>query len=110
MSVPVYSVMLWSLAQATAATGKSGPTVPDGEVYILRDIDAWSSTGAAGDFFVLYGAAGVAIQLLAIGDGHSSHSTQWRGRQVYAPGEQLAVQVGTGTWNIQMSGYRLTLP
>lgn len=34
----------------------------------------------------------------------------WRGRQVFAQGEQIGFEVEAGLWAIACSGYQLTLP
>lgn len=106
----VYSIRILATAGLTVASGFVGPIVPDGLVYVVRDIDARSNTGITGDQLAFYNqTAGIlwAPQLVA---GGSDEGFQWRGRQVYNPGERVMVQSFSGEWTVSISGYQLTLP
>ena len=84
--------------------------MPAGFVYVLRDIDLFELTGAAATFAQVLSPV---IGVLALFAGQLEPTTRsyaWRGRQVYADGEQVGFQVLAGTWSITASGYQLTLP
>lgn len=107
---PVYSLRILAAGNVTAATGEVGPVVPDGLVYVVRDIDLINDTGAPGDEIYLKGQA---LQLLWVVKQPSPATTvnfAWRGRQVYNAGERVGFVVVAGTWDISVSGYQLTLP
>lgn len=84
-------------------------TVPDDVRLVVRDIDAVEVSGTANSTLVVYNAAGgllwTADRLAAAGNFNAA----WRGRQVYTPGQLIKVQVVSGTWEIQISGYELSL-
>lgn len=84
-------------------------TVPTGVRIVLRDIDAHEESGVAGTVMALQSPAGgnlwVAQRVLASDSGNA----QWRGRQVFNPGESFNFHVFSGTWSLQASGYELTL-
>jgi hypothetical protein len=81
--------------------------VPTGEVWIVRDIDAYNNSGssAADCYFVdaisngtFYYAKNAAV---------SKDSVQWRGRQVFGAGGSVYVNPNGNTWDIRISGYKL---
>lgn len=87
-----------------------GPIVPDGLVYVVRDIDAVHTAGSSSDVFEVIGQA---LQLLWFATASTSDANggaQWRGRQVFNEGEQVGFKAVSGTWDISCSGYQLTLP
>lgn len=110
MARDVYSIRIFATASLTASSGKVGPVVPPGLVYVVRDIDAYESSGIANANMVLLGQTGGIIWNPTRGSSTGVINPQWRGRQVYQDGEQVAFEVGLGTWSISCSGYQLTLP
>lgn len=106
----VYSLRIAAFGTLTPATGKVGPTVPAGLVYIVRDIDAVDTTIATGDELAVYGPIGEYLLIARQGHELTGFNYSWRGRQVYGPGEQIAFQSIAGSWDIACSGYQLTLP
>jgi len=105
MARTVYSAVFY------AASGISSPvtmfTVPAGEVWVVRDIDAYNNAGASmsdiyfvdsvsnGTFF--YGKVAAA----------SKDTVQWRGRQVFTFGGGAYVNPNGSNWDVRVSGYRL---
>jgi hypothetical protein len=90
--------------------GTIGPVVPDGLVYVVRDIDVVNETGTTGDELSFIGP--VLNQLIVIRQGHEMNGFiwSWRGRQIYSVGEQVGVKANVGSWSVTISGYQLTLP
>ena len=84
--------------------------MPAGFVYVVRDIDALEQTGTAGATMVLVGQTGAFIWLAGGLTGPAVGNWAFRGRQVYAEGEQVAVKSTLGTWAVSVSGYQLSLP
>lgn len=83
--------------------------VPDGVRIILRDIDAVEISGTENALLVVLNAASGYLWAADRFSEPSNFNAQWRGRQVYNPGESIVAQVISGTWVIQMSGYELSL-
>lgn len=106
MARSVYSVQILSLSPALPS---QTVTVPDGVRLIVRDIDACEIGGTLPAILLVRQAAtGVfwgAQRMVA----SQLYVAQWQGRQVFNPGETLSVQVVSGSWDIQISGYELTL-
>lgn len=110
MAQAVYSLRIFATGGLTVAAGKVGPLVPDGLVYVVRDIDVVNETGASTDEMVVFNQTGG--HLFVIRQAHEivGFNFAWRGRQVYNVGEQVAFQSTAGTWSVSCSGYQLTLP
>lgn len=107
MATPVYSASFFSVPEAT---GRDVLTVPDGQVWILRDIDMWSNGGLAGAEIFFFGSSDQ-IFWDRVSDGSKGDSWfQWHGRIVFTPGQTWGSQVLAGTWGITAGGYILTLP
>lgn len=87
-------------------------TVPGGEIYIVRTMDAiLPVTWALGLFgfgmedegeFVLWGVSQPYVEA-----GVPYH---WEGRQAFAAGQQLWVSVSDPGWNVFVTGYVFTEP
>lgn len=110
MARDVYSIRIFASASLTASSGIVGPVVPADFVYVLRDVDAVELTGSGtGAFQIIAQTLGV-LYAFQRGATLASAVAQWRGRQVYGPGEKVGFEVVTGTWSIAASGYQLSLP
>ena len=110
MARTVYSLRIFAHAGLSPAGSPVGPTVPTGLLYVVRDIDAFSNTGAVGDDLVAFSpVAGVLWRARLAASGNPLIWT-FRGRQVYAEGETVGFQSLQGTWSVTCSGYQLTLP
>jgi hypothetical protein len=95
------------LLQAGGLTGSVSATVPDGKIWILRDLDCVVHSGDPG-VIVLHGAGG---QDIYIGDTATTSTTLWygwRGRQILVAGETVTIEVAAGNWDATLSGYELT--
>lgn len=107
MSTAVYSA---SFIQAAAVEGEERITVPAGQVYILRDIDAWCDQVAAGYEIAFVGYSGQ-VFFAAVGSASIPlNNAQWRGRLVFTPGQTFGCNVVSGSWGVAMGGYILSLP
>jgi hypothetical protein len=106
----VYSLRIFAAGSLTNGVGTVGPIVPDGLVYIVRDMDAFSDTAGATDNLVVFNQLGGILWDLQGSLQPQGGNWQWRGRQVYNEGEQVAVRAFVGTWAIAISGYQLGLP
>ncbi len=102
---PVYSVQL------AAIVGLDGPatfTVPDGFVWVLRDVDVWY-VGFLTNVVHLLGSAGQTIWGNAFAGAEQPQYASWRGRQVLNPGQTFGLSSSSAT-DFTVSGYSLTLP
>lgn len=110
MAQAVYSLRIFSSAGLSPGAGTVGPIVPAGFVYIVRDIDAFDDTAGATDNLIIFSqTSGVLINWVGPSPA-AAGCYQWRGRQVYNEGEQVALRSFVGTWGVSISGYQLTLP
>lgn len=110
MALPVYSLRIFAHASLVTSAGTVGPVVPAGFVYVLRDVDVFEETGAQGVTLSVVNPLGGYLTVFLTGSTLQSRVQQWRGRQVYHPGEQVGFFAGSGQWAIMASGYQLTLP
>jgi hypothetical protein len=106
----VYSTQFVAGTGLTATTVSVGP-VPAGEVWILRDVDAYANTGLTSRVDVnVRGSVGQTIAYLEFPPSTQA-SKQWTGRQVINPGESFGYQIGgLDAVDLTISGYRLTTP
>lgn len=110
MAAYVYSLRIFASGSLSPGAGMVGPIVPDGLVYIVRDIDAFDDSAGSSDNLVVFNQLG-GILVSWIGPSIASIGAyQWRGRQVYNEGEQVAFRSFGGSWAVACSGYQLTLP
>jgi hypothetical protein len=103
----IYSASFMSASQIT---GRVGLVVPDGVVWVIRDIQVWEDgqegpvpiyvVGSNNQIFWAFGADGTFNGSLG----------QWEGRVVLEAGQSMAVQPGGGTWDVTICGYQLTAP
>jgi len=85
--------------------------VPTGFIAVVRDLDAFIGTPIATPNIYLHGALGQTIYWATATIGQSQIN-QWRGRQVYEPGELVVVHAEVGpldAWDVTVSGYLLTI-
>jgi hypothetical protein len=104
---PVYSLRIFG-GQLTATS--SSVTVPAGLLYIVRDIDVVLTTPSGTSVFFLSDPAGGILWYVSVDPAVTARWQGWRGRQVYEDGEVLTMTAQSGTWDIHVSGYQLTLP
>lgn len=110
MAQAVYSKQLWVLDNVTGFI--TGPSVPAGKVWILRDImviNFQDQTMPVGPFWV--GSTNVRF-IFAMGNGrmHGFTPVEWHGRVVLNAGEQLHVSLTGPFWCVYVGGYELTSP
>jgi hypothetical protein len=104
---PVYSTRFY---QVSLLVGSDSIVVTPGYIWIVRDIDVTNRTGGGSDQFIWFGPLNQVIWITYVSDDLAFHSAQWRGRQVFREGEAMTFDAGTGTWDVTVSGYALTLP
>jgi hypothetical protein len=100
------------LVQQEALSGTVNTTVPPGVLWIVRDIDYLVIT-IAGSVQVVVGitAPGPVQSAIDYFVTSSIEARQWRGRQVLNAGDELSVAVtGSGSSDVTISGYELSLP
>jgi hypothetical protein len=110
MAQAVYSLRIFATGGLSPGAGTVGPIVPAGLVYIVRDIDAFDDTAGSSDNLIVFNQTGGVLLSWQGPSIASIGNYQWRGRQVYNEGEQVAVRSFAGTWAVAISGYQLTLP
>lgn len=110
MAQTVYSLRLYAAQNLAPGSGVVGPVVPAGFIYVLRDIDVCSFTSTTGDELLVKGPTGGNVYVVVLTAGGDRFNFQWRGRQVYAEGEQIGFHSLAGGWDVMASGYQLTLP
>lgn len=110
MARAVYSQRFFAFAGATPV-GPVGPIVPAGFVFVVRDIDAVVRSSGTAQLEILGQVVG---QLIALWSYPQSpvpdNNFEWRGRQVFGVGERVGISVLSGSWDVAISGYQLTLP
>lgn len=110
MARVVYSQRLFAVQALTNAAGVVGPVVPAGVIWVLRDLDIVVEAGATGNNMGVKNQVGGLLAFFSVGTATPGPNFAWRGRQIYAVGEQIGFEVFSGTWDIAASGYQLTLP
>lgn len=110
MSANVYSLRIFGHGGLSPAGGEVGPVVPAGFIWVVRCIDVVEPTGTRpASLFVFNANLGLLWSVNSPAGDVTGHY-QWQGRQVYAEGEKIGFQSGSGTWSVSCSGYQLTLP
>jgi hypothetical protein len=110
MARDVYSIRIFSTGGLTSAAGTVGPVVPAGLVYVLRDMDAVEITGATSAQLEVLNPTLQPLWFINTANPQIAANFQWRGRQVFGPGEQVGFHAFSGAWSLMASGYQLTLP
>lgn len=106
----VYSIRMAAGAQ-TAPSTEDLVTVPDGFVWIVRDIEARTDGGSdvSSVYFhiITVNPAGDA-PIWGLGQQDLTPWAQWQGRAVMRAGEKIILQVaGSGTLRYAINGYQL---
>jgi hypothetical protein len=104
---PLYSIQIISVAPCLPL---SQVVVPDGSVIVLRDVDVVEASGGGAGIFQILSASGGIMWSVQRGAGIAGAVFQWRGRQVFHAGEVITFQVVSGVWDVQASGYELSVP
>jgi hypothetical protein len=94
---------------AHAATASISASCPAGKVWVVKAVDLvmGSATGSAG-----VQVNGIYVCFISRSSQPSSNQMQddqYRGMAVVNPGELLQLFVTAGIWDVQASGYELTL-
>lgn len=99
----IYSIRI---TDGTFAVGLSAVvyTVPAGNVFVLRDIQAWPDTGTTSSLNVVF--TGTSI-MASIGGITAANPGHWEGRVVFNAGETIKLLVGGGQLEVSLSGYLL---
>lgn len=83
-------------------------TVPAGSVAILRDISLEHLAGTESNrAFVYVNSGGITVRIVLAQDVARDYITQWQGRTVLEPGNQLGIGVITENFRVIVSGYLL---
>lgn len=81
-------------------------TVPDGRVWILRDLDVVALFDGTG-YAILQGGGGQRIWERSQASTDKAGPFEWRGRQVVTAGLSVAIETSGGGWDVSLSGYTL---
>lgn len=100
----IYSLSFWDGNVATGGAATDLFTVPDGFVYVVRDIDGWSESAAGADVYL--GVTGNRAILLKVAS--NVVGCQWRGRQVYSAGNIFQAFPTQANFHLKISGYKLS--
>jgi hypothetical protein len=93
-----------------ALVGNLGYTVPDGYRAVLRDVDGFIDAYSGLTALAIDGVGGATIAYWSVASG-TFQTIQWRGRQVFNPGDIIGfLQTGADPVSVSASGYLLTLP
>lgn len=110
MARVVYSQRFFAGA-AASPVGPVGPVVPAGFVWVVRDVDAVVRSSGTAQMELLGQVAGQILVLWSYPQSPvPDNNFTWRGRQVFAEGERVGINVLSGNWDVGISGYQLTLP
>jgi hypothetical protein len=107
MPSPVYSTRLF---EALALTTNVGYTVPAGVRAVLRDVDIFIGAHGTETAFAILGGMGQVIWYVDVASATTGQSFQWRGRQVFNPGDIISFVASANGVDVSASGYLLTLP
>lgn len=102
------SVYSASFAQAAALTGTSKVTVPDGQVWVLKDIDVWADSSIEGAFILFAGYSGQIFYAFECDGTVAGSHDHWTGRIVLQPGQSFEIQVASNAWDVSVCGYSLS--
>lgn len=100
----VYSVKF--VEKLGLSTGVSVP-VPNGHVYIVRDIDVYEGATLTPDVIYFEGTLGQAIWFEQSDPTSGLTYGSWRGRQVFTEGQAFTIRPASGAWDVTVSGYDL---
>jgi hypothetical protein len=106
VSSRVYSTRL---IEQAGLTGNVGFTVPEGFTCVLRDVDCYVANYDTETGFYFAGAVGNILWRVVFPDSAES-SQQWRGRQVFNPGDIITFAAQANPVDFAASGYLLELP
>lgn len=113
MAQQVYSVRLWISNSSLGGTVFTGPQVPAGFVWVVRDVRMLNTATSANSLAspMLVTAGGNAN--IAASPTYSSVPGvlyQWQGRAVVQAAEFLFVHTSSSNWQWAVDGYQLSLP
>jgi len=72
-------------------------------------MDFYCAASTPTPILFIRGSDGQAL-FYATGSNVSGSYNSWRGRQIIPAGDSFQISVSSGTWDITISGYHLTLP
>jgi hypothetical protein len=101
----VYSVRL---AAEQGLDGLLEYTVDAGHVVVVRDIDVYQGEQLVASHFFFVGSVGQTIDFWEHGPSTGADTHQWRGRQVFLPGDTFKLQTDAA-FDVTVSGYYLTI-
>ena len=108
----IYSVVMFQLGPGSFGGAYETTPVPDGYIWIVRDIDIKSPGVPWTRTYGLNITDGEQAPLYVTDHHNAPGGTYsfWRGRQVLQAGDTLLITVVEAGWSIRISGYQLTAP
>lgn len=113
MAQQVYTIRMWDLTSTAQPGPFVGPQVPQGFVWVVRDVRmlniAQPATAVAAPILLTSGGT----LRIAASPTYSSMPGilyHWQGRAVAAPGEFLTAITTSPNWNMVVDGYQLSTP
>jgi hypothetical protein len=82
-------------------------SVPDGLVWVVRDIDAYNRGGLGAVLDIEFPSGALIFSAVAT-TLNPGPWFPWRGRQILTSGETMVIGGASGPWDCTVSGYQLT--
>ena len=102
------SVYSSSFISVSTFTGDSALVVPEGVVWVVKDIMVWDDSDLTSAEIAFAGSEDQNFFVFESGTDVSTRLGQWRGRVVLEAGQQLRVYVVSGEWDVTCCGYQLS--
>jgi hypothetical protein len=113
MAAPAYSKVLWELTAGYSVPGPIyAPSVPEGYVWVLREITAYLNPGPTGTegapMLVVY-VTGIPVWQTPLNATTAGRIYEARDvRMVVEATDDLYINPASQEWNLRVSGYQLT--
>jgi hypothetical protein len=91
------------------ATTPQSAVVPAGHVWVVRNVQCVSRTGAAGDLVYAMGRGQAIFWFARVGAAQALQQFNVELRYVLAAGETLTLYIGQGQWDVHAAGYDFTV-
>lgn len=113
MAQNVYSVRLWSMNTASGGPTFTGPQVPAGFVWVVRDVRMVVANVPANNIAAAITLSSGGTLYIASSPAYGSVPGilyEWHGRAIVNTGENLVAHTSSPNWDMTVDGYQLSLP